>query len=313
MKARKRILCWACCTFCGIPWVGETMAASPYSDTISGTPGLVGYWRLGEASGDYADSSGQGNVGVVHGSILHASVGPRPSDGLLGFESDNGGAGFLASDGGDYVRVADPASGVLDPGTGDLSFSLWFKGPADGAEYMYLSKASSSRNGYFLERLDNASGGASNKLNVSMSPNDATPGLGPLGPVLDGSTWTNAVVVLHRNRTAASTDYTSSGVSLFINGVFAGKDVGAGFDGAPGANADNTLPLLIGAYRDGALFNYTGVIDEVAVFNRSLSPAEISSAYNVAVTGIVPEPGSLAALSVVGGLALRRSGARRLK
>jgi hypothetical protein len=205
----------------------------------------------------------------------------------LGFAADNNAAGFDASDGSEAIVVANPANSVFDARTGDLSFSLWFKGPNDGGDYMLLSKMNGSRDGYSLERLP-GSGSTAHKLNPNISADANTPGIGPLGPVTDPAHWTNAVVVLHRNRTSASADYASSGASLFVNGVWFGQQASSVFDGSPGIDMKNSLPLLIGAFRqsaDGWLLSYTGSIDDVSVYNRALSPTEIAQLYNIASTG----------------------------
>ena len=263
----------------------QSGAGRRYSTAVSGSSGLVGYWQFGETSGDYADSSSQGNVGVVNGGVIQGVAGPRPTDGFQGFNLDNTAAGFDSSDGGDYISVADPANDALDPRLGDLTYSLWFKGPSDGGDYMLLSKASGSRDGYYFERLDSAEGSFSNKLNTVIDYNPSLGAIGPIGPVSDPNHWTNAVFVLHRNRTSASTDYTASGASLFINGVFFGNDLSTAFDGF---DMNNALPLVIGAFREEALNNYTGTIDDVSIFNRSLSPTEISDLYHIAVFGVAP-------------------------
>ncbi|MEA2398119.1 MAG: hypothetical protein QOK25_1675, partial [Thermoleophilaceae bacterium] len=46
-----------------------TGTSSPYAATIAGTPGLIGYWRLGEASGTSACDSFGSNAGVYSGAV----------------------------------------------------------------------------------------------------------------------------------------------------------------------------------------------------------------------------------------------------
>ncbi|HOB98382.1 MAG TPA: LamG domain-containing protein [Verrucomicrobiota bacterium] len=93
----------------------------------------------------------------------------------------------------------------------------------------------------------------------------------------------------------------SSGVSLYVNGALAGSDATS----TPLAR----WALGTGAIRaDGTLVDpLTGVIDEIVIYGRALSPAEISAHYNA-----IPEPtvltlGLLGALLVLGA----RYGVRR--
>jgi len=94
----------------------------------------------------------------------------------------------------------------------------------------------------------------------------------------------------------------SSGVSVYVNGALAGNDATS----SPLAR----WALGAGAIRaDGTLVDpLTGVIDELVIYDRALSPAEISAHYALAV----PEP-TVASLGLLSGMALLgvRYGLRR--
>ncbi len=94
----------------------------------------------------------------------------------------------------------------------------------------------------------------------------------------------------------------TSGVSLYVNGAPAGSDTAS----SPLAR----WALAAGAIRaDGTLVDpLTGVIDELVIYDRALSPAEISAHYALAI----PEPNT-AFLGLLGGIALLgvRCGLRR--
>lgn len=83
----------------------------------------------------------------------------------------------------------------------------------------------------------------------------------------------------------------SSGVSLYVNGVFAGSD--------PLSTVLARWGLATGAIRaDGTLVDpLTGAIDELVIYDRALSAEEISAHF-----AVVPEPTFLS-LVMVGGLA----------
>jgi gliding motility-associated-like protein len=79
--------------------------------------------------------------------------------------------------------------------------------------------------------------------------------------------------------------HTSSGVSLFVNGS---QIAGGVITGSFTSIQSGTAPLLIGVYRfvSGAYGgNFKGRIDEVRVWNVALSPSQIASRYNIALTG----------------------------
>ena len=91
-----------------------TPASSPsYSDTVLGTPGLLGYWRLGEQSGTTAvDATGSNNGTYVGGSTLG-------QPGALASDSDTS-ASFDGSTG----RVSLPNSVTL-PVNSPVTVEFW--------------------------------------------------------------------------------------------------------------------------------------------------------------------------------------------
>ncbi len=97
---------------------------------------------------------------------------------------------------------------------------------------------------------------------------------------------------------------------LWINGQ---RDTGATSEGSGGmVSTGSNRPFLIGRH-PGASFDFQGVIDEVAVFDRVLTATEMQQLYQSAFAA--PEPGTLAlaALGLIGCFAwqLRRRTAKR--
>lgn len=88
---------------------------SAYSDLILAEPGLVSYWRLGEASGSAVDSKGA-NPGTYTGGITLAQPG-APYEDTDGSMKPNGTTG--------YVNV--PTSASLNLGDGPLTIEAWVK------------------------------------------------------------------------------------------------------------------------------------------------------------------------------------------
>jgi len=66
--------------------------------------------------------------------------------------------------------------------------------------------------------------------------------------------------------------YDGSNMKIYINGILESTKTQTGTIG------DTTGPLYIGRLTDGYYFN--GLIDEVRIYNRALSPAEIQQHYN---------------------------------
>lgn len=266
------------------------MAAVPshaaYTSTVLSTPGLVGYWQLGEATGDAIDSSSNTNDGTYGTAVTRGVAGPRPIDGFLGLSASNTAAGFTDNNAlTSSITVTD--ADVLDPGTGDLSFSL-FVNVDDAAAVLgvAISKmgtdvpSSDVRNGYYFayrESSDQAD------LNIA----DPTAGSALREAGLTPETWHHIVGVIHPNRDVTTPDgYAASGVTLYLNGSLLGT---LATDRIDGDDINTASDFVIGSLRDGS-FGFAGEIDEVAIFNRALSSSEASALYQAAV---VPEPGSL--------------------
>ena len=91
--------------------------------------------------------------------------------------------------------------------------------------------------------------------------------------------------------------YDGEAVKIYINGDL---DVSAPWTFTPAAN---TSPLLIGAGRDNNQFFFQGLIDEVEIFNRALSAAEIRAIFDAGSAGKrKPEPASIVLDPVADGL-----------
>ena len=97
------------------------------------------------------------------------------------------------------------------------------------------------------------------------------------------------------------TAYSDNSAGLYINGVQITMPA-AGIDGG---QTGNTLGSVIGAAWNSPDHNFSGVIDDVYIYNRALSPTEVSTLYSA-----VPEP-STALLLGIGLSALAVTSRRR--
>ena len=89
--------------------VAATTYGSDYSDAVLALNPDT-YWRLNEAAGDGVDEIGNTHPLTLSGGPTQGEAGPRPADGLLGFDANNqaydftGAANGAATD--DYVPVS---------------------------------------------------------------------------------------------------------------------------------------------------------------------------------------------------------------
>lgn len=214
------------------------------------TAGLVAYYPF---DGDTRDLSGSANHGVVHNA---------------GFEA-NGirGSSCLRCDGtaSTYVRV--PRSDSLEPQDA-MSISLWVKG-AHGEQFgTLLRKAGNMESGYFIRRRTPEYTDQRARFETSWPTSD-TP-----YPDLPTNQWTHLVVTFSREVGV---------VSVFLNGQLANTT-------ALTQPLQHTSDLYIGGaavhWMDGG---FNGLIDELAIYNRALTVAEVAALNAWGTDSLVPD------------------------
>ncbi len=234
------------------------------SPALSAPPsGAVGHWSFDEGGGPIAgDSSGNGFDGTIIGAV-HT---PGVSHHALDFTGNTN----------EMVVITDPVSGALDPGTGDLSLSLWMRTPfTPGAgppaeSWELAEKRDAAGDGYELYIWDNLGGGTLSwqiwdegmSWNVSVAaPNDG--GWHHVAGVLDGADMT-----------------------LYVDGLSVGTTTTTRTD------IDAASDLVFGSDSTGATWSdYEGDIDEVLVYPRALTPEEIDDL--ASATAIVNSSGDI--------------------
>ncbi len=205
--------------------------------------GLVGFWKLDESFGETAfDESGNKNNGTLNN-------GPKRIYGTFG--------NALSFDGvNDYVSISDSAS--LDI-SGAITIESWVKINSFSSDQWILSKnnyPTAATPGYGIAILTNG------KINPAIS-STVDQQFQSTGTLSTG-VWYHIVVVAD----AVST------IKIYINGALdttANKPEGAG---------TNNNPLKIGvANHDAQPCNC--IIDEVRIYNRSLSADEVKALYEL--------------------------------
>jgi len=226
-----------------ISWAEESPYAEELSPNNFNTAGNVFLGHLNEASGTIIDYSGNGNNGTQFGGVTYNTSGKFNS--ALSFDGSN-----------DYIDLGNSNSVKI---TGNLTLSAWVKFnqiPTGGIVMDILAKTETG--GYGI--LSNYAGsgrvetffyiGGYKNAGVSLSS-------------LSAGNWYYIVGT-----------YNGSSVDFYLNGI---KQQSVA---ASGSISDITYNLTIGANPGPSYAEFfNGTIDEIAIFNRSLSDSEILSLY----------------------------------
>ncbi|MFW6173392.1 MAG: LamG domain-containing protein, partial [Elusimicrobiota bacterium] len=203
---------------------------------------VVGYWRL-NSTGTITDLSPYGNDGTVEGNptLDNSYIGGRE---CLSFDGD-----------GDYVEVPDDES--ISVGGGNMTASLWIKFKDNSGSHIFLGKSLNAADKEYVLRLDN-----DQEFQWLSEKDDSNDEVKTSGVNVQEDRWYHVTYVKN-----------DLNVSIYVDGSFNN-------DGLLSTNPDYfDSDLHIGKQTYGtATFN--GSIDEVMVFNRSLSESEIQNIYN---------------------------------
>ncbi|MEV1329485.1 LamG domain-containing protein [Micromonospora costi] len=217
--------------------------------------GPVGYWRLGDSPGQpVADASGNGNAGAYRGSVGRSQPGAIADSADSAVRLDDG-----------YAEIPDSASLSI---TGAYTLESWVKDAAGGPQGIIEKYDGGdclpSRAGYAL-RLVN--GNKLQALTVADQPQAST-------------SSPRSVQQGRWHHVAAAYDGTT--LRTYIDGQLQASTpvVKAPTDGAGS--------LKLGARGDDALDRFVGSLDEVAIYDKALTPGQIDSHY---VKGVLGNPG----------------------
>ena len=204
---------------------------------------------MGNSTNSLIDYSTFGNNGTVNQLTWNSSAG-----------FNNSGAFDFRNASSQYINLGESSSLFYD-GNSNYTFSFWIKTTQTTGDSPIISDKNwglGFNNGYSIHLEDNVC-----KINIG----DGLSRVDLDGTVVvnDGS-WHLCTFVL--------TD--DSNVTLYVDGVY---DVATDMTSINDVNS--SLPTVIGndgTLNYGTLFN--GVIDNVQIFKRSLSPAQISNIFN---------------------------------
>jgi hypothetical protein len=224
--------------------------AASYVATMAGTAnplpsGLVAGFRFSEGTGTTtADSSGGGNTGVLVST-------PVWSTGKYG--------GGLTFDGSDSVDVGNGSSLQL---TGSMTLSAWIKINAQpGDDGTIVGKLAGA--GWQLKTSPDT---GVRTAAIQISSNGSNSIQRYSSTILTTGTWYHLAGVYNA---------ATKALDIYVNGVLDNGDLAGTI---PSAQFNAPVNVNI-AQRTGnpGLFNFLGTIDEVHIFNRALTAAEIQA------------------------------------
>ncbi|MDP2692259.1 MAG: LamG domain-containing protein [bacterium] len=229
---------------------------------------LVSFWPFDKYT------LGSDVVGSNHGSVVSVSHGAGKLGSAYNWALTVGGAGL-----GSKIVVSDDPT--LNFGTGNFTLMCWIYTPSKSSGSLWASVPSAralinKNNNTIVMVFDVGSGAGNYCLGVDkygdvfgiVEGQSFYGSFISTGSLLSGNAW-HHVVMTYDN---------SIGGSIFVNGSHSAVP---SFDSTGGSHS-NTYDFSIGnvAAQDGLGGNYSGSIDEVGVWNRALTPAEISYIYN---------------------------------
>ena len=204
--------------------------------------------HLDEASGAIVDSSGEGNDGTANGAVIYSDSGKLNTS--LGFYTDN-----------DYISLDSGNSGNLN--SQYVTLSIWARSNVTNTSY--------TANGYLFDRKNTQAGTVSLFLeqttakiqfHVRLDVSEGTTRMAEANSVLDTS-WHHYLGTYDGDKT-----------KLYVDGVL--QTTQNDQDGA--IDRDGADSISIGADAN-ACCNWNGTIDELAVWNRSLTSTEVLNVY----------------------------------
>jgi hypothetical protein len=236
--------------------VGLCMTAHVMAQVPSYVPtnGLVGYWPFNENAND---ESGNGNNGTVNGATLTTD------------RFGNVGKAYSFDGVNDFIEILNSAS--LNSATQSISISIWFN---------INNWYSVNNSGYFpIMSKSNLSASYGNYRNgLTISSSGIKGFYGTLNSDITGEDTLNFQLNNWNQIVYTINDANNSG-SVYLNGILLIQ----GLTSYTGWSTTNTLPLIFGMDKPGIVDYANGKLDDIGIWNRALTPQEISDLYNANV------------------------------
>jgi surface protein len=241
----------------------EYQAGSGINDANS-TPGLdFGLVAWYTFDGNASDMSGNGNHGTVHGATLGID---RHGEAAKAFNFDGLG---------NYIRISNP----IDSFQKEFTISVWLITNAGGGSvFSKYSYQSGQGNGFTLGITDEVGSGAGfngSTIHSTTIANDSWQFSAHPSYTLTPNVFTHVVAV-----------YDQGTASLYIDDLLQSSKSYS----YQGNILDNSYDILLGTYfknsgseiaSDETSHGFDGVLDDLRLFNRALSPDEVHALYEL--------------------------------
>jgi hypothetical protein len=267
----------------------SNQSASVIGTTVvcSSPQGLVAYYNFDEGSGtNVYDSSGNGN----NGTILNVdSLGITSPDTSVNWTNSGivGGSLVFGANGiGTEVQVPDSSS--LDI-TQAVTVEAWVNPTYLSGDAPVINKGVFGTAGYALFANSSISNTPAGFAFTGAGDNSVSVFAGPNLPV---PTWTHI-----------ATTYDGTTATLFVNGVNMGEEVSTGMIAVDSTRGPLTIGAAFGSYNYGSPSSsntfvgasgyFSGMLDEIRIYNRALSQAEILNDFSQPPGNISVSPASV--------------------
>lgn len=225
------------------------VAAIPHNYSTLGSYSVLNLWF--EKNG--TDMSGSGNDVIT--SIVTNTTGVVED--AYAFDGAN-----------DIIEIANDIS--LSPEDHNFTFIAWFKTEVSGATQTIWQDYGANANYLFFVAVN-----TDDKMKLYLRDvNTDDIEISGVGDTVNDGEWHQVAFVKNTSITA----------HLFLDGIYIASDTDASFDEALTSTGNN--PSL-GSFTISFANDFTGSIDEVLMFNRSLTADEIKDNYDVVIAGAV--------------------------
>jgi hypothetical protein len=254
----------------GGPLTGSVLGAASNNNMAALSNGLVGYWKMDEASwngtaNEMRDSSGNGKNGIA--GCIGTSCTKATTTGIAKF----GTAAGITDNGSTTAFVAVADAGSTDPlrmtSASDMTMSAWINlsnlsAPSSGQNFILSKYDFLGHVGYSL--LVNSTGSIRFDINGDQNSKTTTTGL------ITAGSWYHIVGILRGGNT----------MEVYVNGVQAARFpiTSTSISSYAGSFAIGTPSNNIGSTQ----YTANGSIDDARVYNRALSASDVSNLYNFA-------------------------------
>ena len=224
----------------------------------------VGHWEFDETSGSATiDSSESGNNGSWGGSNVGFTTRTRTSP-----ASPGNAFSFAGTNGGGSINLEDDNDAGAFNFESDITGSAWIRTSTNGRGILQYQHGTPL---IYMQVGATTAGGNANKFVIYLRTESNNLNVVSSDAVVTDGTW--RFVAFTRNIADAK-------IRLYINGVLDKEVPISATDKQKIDTASGSGNHFIGDITNGGNYEFNGAIDDVRVYNRALSTAEILALYN---------------------------------